>query len=408
MWGQVWVRGLQNIALVVAVFLYACFGSPTPDHPGALELVIGVLLVLSAGIGGLWAVFQFKGEMPGWFRAGQVLLIFGLSVPVIGGVVAGQAPAVMMRDVLPFVFMMMPVFLVGQMRLLPVLAAVMVLGLVFSLRAYFDLPMLASGEALFYLANSPAVLFSATAFAGMGVAVFVERFSLPGLVRAGACLVLSVVCLLPMVEAQQRAGLGMVVACVVFVLGLYIWRFPRRGVLALVLIAVAGLAYTGALLGVFENLSHKTALVGVNMRAEEWAAVWRDVSGDPFSLLFGRGWGAQFASPAVAGITVNYTHGLASSLLLKTGVAGLGLGLMYIFLLLERLWLCLRPFPALTVALAGSVLIDVFLYASFKSLDFGLVLLLAAVLIRVRVFYGEDRADDVASGRGVLYSKGVA
>ena len=64
--------------------------------------------------------------------------------------------------------------------------------------------------------------------------------------------------------------------------------------------------------------------------------------------------------------------------------------------------------PALSLALAVPVVIDVFLYASFKSLDFGLMLSLISLLAKTRVFYGEDQRDAIASGEGLLYSEDVA
>jgi len=136
------------------------------------------------------------------------------------------------------------------------------------------------------------------------------------------------------------------------------------------------------------------------MRSAEWAAVWAEVSAHPISLLIGKGWGATFSSPAVADIEVNFTHGLLSSLLLKTGLIGLGLGLVYLGAL-GRGWLNMfKTHPVIVVALGGPILIDVFLYASFKSLDFGLMLLLLASLR----FYGDGNAHGVETAPPVLYS----
>jgi hypothetical protein len=49
---------------------------------------------------------------------------------------------------------------------------------------------------------------------------------------------------------------------------------------------------------------------------------------------------------------------------------------LYLFRLGVLLTRLMRVEPLLAAALAGPLLIDVFLYASFKSLDFGLLLLL--------------------------------
>ena len=117
------------------------------------------------------------------------------------------------------------------------------------------------------------------------------------------------------------------------------------------------------------------------MRAEEWCAVWAEIAAHPLSLIFGQGWGATFSSPAVADIEVNFTHGLLSSLLLKTGLAGFALGLAYLYGLGRVLVRLFSGYPVVVLAVAGPVLIDVVLYASFKSLDFGLVLALIPALL---------------------------
>ncbi len=57
----------------------------------------------------------------------------------------------------------------------------------------------------------------------------------------------------------------------------------------------------------------KTELVGVNMRWQEAAAVFDRLGDNFWAILFGRGWGATVASPAVGGMTVNFTHSLLTS-----------------------------------------------------------------------------------------------
>jgi len=68
-------------------------------------------------------------------------------------------------------------------------------------------------------------------------------------------------------------------------------------------------------------------------------------------------------------------------MLLKTGVCGLLLAGAYILGLLERLARVVLQNPFLELPLAAPVLIDLTLYASFKSLDFGLVLLMISATL---------------------------
>ena len=48
-------------AFYISVFLYAAFGSPTPDNPGLAELTIGILLVFATGVDGLRCELRRRG-----------------------------------------------------------------------------------------------------------------------------------------------------------------------------------------------------------------------------------------------------------------------------------------------------------------------------------------------------------
>ena len=368
--------------LCLAVAIYALWGSPTPDDPGMLEVLIAALLILAVGVSGVRMVAFERNEIP--VRLAQIFLLFGLSVPLLGGVLSGNDFGLLLRDVIPFLFMMLPLLLLpliekNDERFL--LFSVLSLGFLFALRASFEIPLLGKGEELYYLANMPSVLFAAVFCAGLAAQGFVERFNFKAVLKALVLCGVAALCVWPMIETQQRASLGVFVLSLGLILAVYGVKYPRRIFIVVLVFMCAGGFFVSDILNVFESLNRKTELVGVNMRAAEWAAVWYEISAHPLSLFFGQGWGATFSSPAVADIDVNFTHGLLSSLLLKTGLVGLMFGVGYLLALGRILRSAFKVQPVLVLAIAGPVLIDVFLYASFKSLDFGLVLaLIPAVL----------------------------
>jgi O-antigen ligase len=102
------------------------------------------------------------------------------------------------------------------------------------------------------------------------------------------------------------------------------------------------------------------------------------VEASPLTLLFGCGWGMTFENPAVGNLSVNYTHSLFSALLLKTGLVGVGLTLLYIGALVRRAWPVWARNPVLMLALLAPLGIGFLLYASYKCLGFGLLLILLA------------------------------
>lgn len=368
--------GLQLRLLLFCggLLLYAGLSSPTPDHLGLIEAVIGVALVVSVGVSGVVQAFHFDRKAV--FEAGaQALLFFGVSIPLLIGVLSGHAPGAVARDIIPFLFMMLPLLLQPLLQrrseyALPILYCVVGVGLVLSVRSVLG------SDPLYYLANMPSVLMAAIFLLGSAFSIFTQRFSLRAGIQALILIALAGIALAAMVETQQRASLGASVVAVILIIAGLLWRYPHRTVLLLSIVGVCMLPFMEQGLAIFEALLRKSDLVGMNMRFEELSAVWKEISEHPVNLLFGQGWGASFSSPAVADIRVYFTHSLFSSMLLKTGLVGLFLSAIYLYALLRPLAGLLRDRFVLVVALVFPVLIDVFLYASFKSLDFGLILLL--------------------------------
>jgi len=312
------MRRVRLLLFCTAVVIYGAFGSPTPDHPGLLEAVIAALLVVSIWVSGAWQALRFDKDGPLWKSAGQVLLLFALSVPLVAGVYEGHDTKLLVRDALAFVFMMLPLFALVLFRCaqdVKILSgAVLALGVLFALRSGpAAVPFLGDNEALYYLANMPSVLFAALFFSGMALNVFIEEFKLRSFLKVAVLIVFVLVCLAPILEAQQRASMGVFVLSLAVLGAFYLWKFPRRTLIFFVFVFCVSIPFWGEFVEAFGALSRKTALVGSNMRFEEWRAVWDAISVHPFSLMTGLGWGATFASPAVADIEVNFTHGLLSS-----------------------------------------------------------------------------------------------
>ncbi len=386
---DVWATRL--LCFLAGLGVYALWGSPTPDNPGLPEIVIGLLFVMAVGFAGAKQALipSLAGKEALWQSGGKLLLIYGLTMPLLLAGLRGHDPLWVIRDLLPFLFFLLPVFLARNFEQRSgyaphLLAGIIALGCVFALRSLvhlypfniLNLVFFVSSEELFYFANAPTVLFSALIFLGLAGRELIKAGGVKQLAGAAGLFVLSLLPLLAMTLSVQRATLGAVLLYVFLLTFLALWKKPGRALRLVILglvIIWAGLPVIAEMWGV---LSQKTSLVGLNMRAQEAAAVWDAVSQDPATMLFGLGWGGSFHSPAVGGLSVNFTHSLVTSMLLKTGLAGLFLAFVYLVGLLNLLSRLLFKHPVLALALAAPVLIDIFLYASFKSLDFGLILLL--------------------------------
>ncbi|MCF8495313.1 MAG: hypothetical protein K9G62_01455 [Alphaproteobacteria bacterium] len=313
-----------------------------------------------------------------------MLLLFGLTVPLIVGALGGHASALMIRDVIPFLFFLLPLFLTRlcgvEKRPDITLIAIQGAGLMFAVRAIWEVrqaSLFLVPVELTYFANAPTILFTALFLMGTAALMSMAPLNRASFLHIVVLGCLSVVALTPLALTVQRAGLGYAVLYAAILMGMGLWCAPYR-VLGVILTITILLFLTlgDPLLEIVSSLREKTALVGMNMRREELAAVWNEITGSPLGFLFGTGWGGTFESPAVGGVRVNYTHSLLSSILLKTGLIGLLLTGVYLWGLAREGGGMILHRPVLALALAGPVAIDVFLYASFKSLDFGLILLL--------------------------------
>jgi hypothetical protein len=246
-----------------------------------------------------------------------------------------------------------------------------------------------------YLANAPTVLFAAM-MAFVLAARALRRASPASVASAACCAAAGLACVLAMAAAMQRASLGLGALCLA---GLWIGLFIRAPVWALrvlVPMVLAALLLYPQFAALIARLEAKNALVGFNNRPQEAEAVLAMVGRHWHAALFGLGWGQTIASPAVGDVTVNYTHTMATALWLKTGLVGLVLAGLYIAGLGVCLWRVFWAYPALALAVAAPVLIDLTLYANYKSFDFGLMLTLIPLWASVA---GRLRGSD-----GVVYA----
>lgn len=379
-----------------ALIVYAIFGSATPDNPGLVELIVAMSLLVSSfyGIFSLIRDIRNSSLSPVKISA-LILFVYGFLFSLPVSVIIGNDIDKIIRDIIAFLFLLMPLFftdlIYGSERHKKILIFVVCLsGLIFSLRCLvienvvdFDFNILKSAsDELLYLANSPFVLFSAVALAGYGLCVLAENgYSFRAVSIAVFLIALSLFPLMSMASVLQRAGIGYFVFSYLILSFYYIYKCPARILPFLccfsVLIFMLIVPYASQLYDVFYA---KTSSVGSNNRINEAIAVIDEINNSGYSgVLFGLGWGGEFNSPAVGEVKVNFTHSLLTSMLLKTGVIGMFLCIAYLLCIADNFLYQAKKNTVLFFAVAGPILIGVFLYANYKSTDFGIMLLLASL-----------------------------
>lgn len=398
------VSDLRFMSLIFAMLLYGFSGSPTPDDIGWVEWLIGGFLFMSVGIApaamNMWGGFHFRS----WHGMARLLCCYGLTVPIMVGIINGHYVSNMVRDVVPFLFLLLPLWLaplIGKKsKYLPIYtAAAVFIGVMFAARVFAPYMLEGSFRAMFvrpedplYLGNAPTVLFAAMVTLGLAGQLVYRNVSLHSWVKGLVLLALSILPLMAMALIIQRASIGMTCLMVVLLTGYAFLHRPVRVLPILFVLAVMAVLAAPILMDVLQSALHKTSLVGFNMRWQEMRAVFDMLDGSLSHLLWGHGWGATFASPAVGGEVVNFTHSMVTTFLLKSGLIGVLLVFSYLFLLALPLARLIFSHPVITLALGSVLIIDVFLYASFKSFDFGVVLVLIPLWVNRSVRLRESRA----------------
>lgn len=385
---EVFKQDFRLALFLLALSIYALWGSPTPDTPSIYEFTIGALLLGAIGFAALAKSQQIPAKPSGWQSSAWLLWLYGLSIPMI--IALGQEPSakIIARDVIGFIFLCLPLFMysffhnktVRQKYLLPVC---LLIGVLFSLRVLMpDFSFFAATDELLYLANSPLVIFSLLFFVSFGLQKIFDQINVQNVLFTLITFGFAVIFLLAMFVDVQRAPLSVLAITLAFLFVVGLVKAPRKVIIPVIMIVILTFIFDDFLLAAYQDMAIKTSRVGFNMRLQEWQAVWESASHSWIVILFGHGWGSSFASPAVGGLHVTYTHSLLSYMFFKTGFIGLVLTLIYLAFIFEKLLRLVFIDPVIANALLWPLLIPVLLYASHKSFDFGLLLVLILVMAK--------------------------
>lgn len=370
--------------LFAAIVIYALLGSPTPDSPGFVEVFIGIFLLLAVFTAGIPKSLSVMVGHNGYHLALQAFFLTGLILPTVAGVYLGNTRSLILRDLLAFAFLALPIFLTDKFRLhekaSSILCGILIfMGIVFCLRTLipaFNI-WIPQGE-LLYLSNSPVALFAAVYLAGR-LWVSLESISKMNILTVLACLSGLGILIAAMLLDVQRATIGAVLITWLVMAVYALIKHPKRLVLPLILIGALAAALYPVVADALHAMATKTASVGFNARVAEARAVFDALLAYPPALFVGYGWGSTFGSPAVGGLSVNYTHSLLTTMALKGGLILLALTMAVVVAGLYRIFLIFQQDRVHGLTLFWPFMIPVLLYASHKSLDFGLILLMIGV-----------------------------
>lgn len=401
-----------GFGLVIASYLMLMFGSPMPIKIGTIEIVMGVGLTLGVSLLG----YSFIARKDGNFKLPALCMAYFLLAPLLTGVARGNGTSDMARDIAPLMFMtILPWFLSQNRSTLQrrtLLLAILAVGLVSALQFHLSILQLFGsmdsytsryaqvsaapgnwvGELGFmlrqlnlgstdYIASmlkcqDPAILFAAIYMlcTGIGLVLIKPRRLFFGLLALGG----GTLCAYEFSALGMRAFDGLtLLALIIYSLHLVMVRKLSLG--NLIVAGIVGLILTySQMIKFVGQMWAKTQVAGLSNRHEELYAVFNSISQSVNTLLFGTGWGGVLANPIYGGMPTRYTHSLISYWLLKTGLVGFAMFVLFVIFLFKRtnligVWTSGHRLSVFLAAFAA-IAIGLIFEPTYKMLSFGVVL----------------------------------
>lgn len=410
------IRKIKTYWLGGALVLYALFSSSTPDQIGIAEIGILAFLILFVGIKGIIEpaggfFFKRKKEIPNY-----VYIIFQLLfyIPTVYGLIANHnEPGNYIRDIVPFVYLFLPLFFMPVMREEPlywlrlIVYLISLVGVSYSIRFFLIDPQsvfLIGRQIIFgdlnYFPMDPAVIFTATFLLIMGM----NKLS-TGSVMSGALHLLGgLIAYASILGILVRAQIALVLLAILANLFLL---FGRRMLLPfiilMVIMAVVGYYAGDFFIAVLDLMMQKFARVGLSARDLEMMAVVNNALSDLPTFIFGEGWGGLISNPTTGYASVRYVHNFFMYSLFKAGVIGMFLIVTYIFWLFMLFYKSFAPFKspshftlASYFAIFNAVIVHVVFEAGYKMFSFGLILCI--LILSHQVMKSEKKKESLGPG----------
>lgn len=389
----------EHFIFLALCAVYGASSSMIPMEFGIPELALLVLLLIAVPLLGV-----VHGFFPTMQRSAlmvpnnlRLVVLLMLTFPVLVGLIRQNDFADVIRDVLPFLFFLLPIFLYRNLHNKPdtwifvMCFGFSFIGIAMTLRHFAQAGASFSdiGEQSIFgtgisLAFDPAVQFAFPFLLGMAIKSAIERHML----MASVLFVLALIPLFAILGVVARAPLLLSF----FSVGLMVLFGFRSRVVNLIVLGLFVLFIVLALAG--DNMISKSIELmllkhenyGISSRDLELSAVLQNAESFD-KLMFGEGWGGLISNPIGDGAMWRFVHNMFAYYFFKQGVFGL-LGVFFYIYWLTKVYL--SAFVKLKnqggvrlialLALIPPILGSLFLEVTYKTLIFGLLLSLVIAI----------------------------
>jgi hypothetical protein len=389
-------KDIELFSLLMVVFLYA-FSFPYPRYITIIE--IGIVFFLTVFImDSIKHFFSVKKMF------GTLIFIYFLTVPLAIGAILNNNLNDMVRDIIPYLYFSLGFIYFIKSRDSKELSKILSYlpwmlsfsGLVYAIRELYhwssigeNILSISQFATVNYLTQAPIVLFAAIFFLLQSMYCIKTNKK----IKSMFLFILFTVPFLTFFLLVLRLPFFLI-ALTGFVYSLILYK-NNKLILLLVATSVTSLFILNldSTLTAIDFFIQKHELVGGNNKLEEAWKVFDIIfsSNSIFTILFGKGWGALWLSPAV-NVEVGYAHSLIVFMVLKLGLIGLSSFIVIVYYLtkinLILFWQYMKnnQYQQMCVLLSiiSVLIVYVWFEVGYKTLDFGIILLLLIALFKKR------------------------
>ena len=402
---------VSGLFIAISLFLY-CFSTSCPHNIGIVEIGIAMSLSISVISTLFKNIVRFNSSHIKKHDIKVILsVIILLLFPIISAISFGNrniSPWDISRDILPFMFFIIPIFYIGMdfkeaknmVKIIPLF--ITIVGIVYSLRFIVYIhdnfgPILSFliGQNTMYVSGEigrssmlsndylclpfdPSVFFSAFYLLLKG---FHNLFKGKGLIRINgiSLLILSILPISSLAIISSRVAFGLL--ALLFIVSILKF-YSKRSIVILCVFIGFGLTILWPFVSlVFDLLMAKQMAVGFNNKLVEIEKVYDTLAHEgAICVITGLGWGGEFYDPAV-GKVASFTHSLISYFFLKSGIIGLFLLTVYMWWLIKMIFNIpknyLNIYGSAEYSVYGIIIISLFFQPVYKTPTYGILLLYA-------------------------------
>ena len=356
--------------------------------------LLGIVPIVGVATGLLVRQRNSTNQIPSALRP---MLLLMLAMPLVVGLLRQNDLFDMVRDVLPFMFFLLPVFMYKKLHSNPdTWIALMCngysfVGLAMSVRHFAQSGASFSdiGEQSIFgtgisLAFDPAVQFAFPYLLGMSLIKLIDR----SFVSAASHFILSLIPMFALLGVVARAPLVLSICSVGLMLFIGFKSKLFGGIMLGIFVLMIAFSLSGesVISKAIELMLLKHENYGINGRDLEFSVVMQNAA-TLNKLIFGQGWGGLIANPLGDGALWRYVHNMLLYFFFKQVLIGLAAVIFYSYWLIRifirnLIKLIGRGDPRIVALLSlippmfGSFLLEV----TFKTMMFGLLLCLLVAI----------------------------